>query len=184
MKIKLNNVRLAFPQLWEAKTVNGEGTPAFSATFLIPQDHPQMESLMGVVEAVAKDKWGEKAPAMLKQLRAQDKALCHDGDLKAQYEGFGGVLYINARNTTRPLVIDRDKTPLVAADGRPYAGCYVNALIDVWAQDNNYGKRINAGLQGIQFVKDGDAFAGGGVASEDDFDSCADLSTAEEDSLV
>ena len=34
MKIRLNNVRLAFPALFEAKTVNGEGDPAFSASFL------------------------------------------------------------------------------------------------------------------------------------------------------
>ena len=32
MKLKLNNVRLAFPVLFEAKTVNGEGKPAFSAS--------------------------------------------------------------------------------------------------------------------------------------------------------
>ena len=185
MKIRLNNVRLAFPQLWEAKTVNGEGTPGFSATFLLPLDHPQMNVLQKTIEAVAEEKWGDKAPAILKQLRAQDKALCHNGDLKTQYDGFEGTRYINARNTTRPLVIDRDKTPLISADGRPYAGCYVNALIDVWAQDNNYGKRINASLQGIQFFADGDAFSGGGIASEDDFDSCADLSAAaEEESLV
>ena len=33
MKLKLNNVRLAFPALFEAKTVNGEGDPRFSAVF-------------------------------------------------------------------------------------------------------------------------------------------------------
>ncbi len=33
MKLKLNNVRLAFPSLFEAKTVNGEGDPRFSAVF-------------------------------------------------------------------------------------------------------------------------------------------------------
>ncbi|MDC5277565.1 DUF2815 family protein, partial [Acinetobacter baumannii] len=69
------------------------------------------------------------------------------------------------------------KTPLVQADGRPYAGCYVNAAIELWCQDNNYGKRINASLRGVQFLKDGEAFAGGGVASEDDFE---DLSAADE----
>jgi hypothetical protein len=30
MQLKLRNVRLAFPALFEAKTVNGEGDPAFS----------------------------------------------------------------------------------------------------------------------------------------------------------
>ena len=43
MKIRLNNVRLAFPALFEAKTVNGEGDPAFSASFILASDHPQLD---------------------------------------------------------------------------------------------------------------------------------------------
>jgi hypothetical protein len=82
----------------------------------------------------------------------------------------------------RPLVIDRNRDPLTAADGKPYSGCYVNVSIDVWAQDNKYGKRINAQLKGIQFVRDGDAFGGGAPASPDEFE---DLGVPEEeDALV
>jgi len=29
-------------------------------------------------------------------------------------------------------------------------GCYVNALLELYGQDNKYGKRINASLKGIQ----------------------------------
>ena len=54
--------------------------------------------------------------------------------------------------------------------GRPYAGCYVNAVLEFWAQDNKFGKRVNATLMGVQFFRDGDAFSGGGAASDDDFD--------------
>jgi hypothetical protein len=68
-------------------------------------------------------------------------------------------------------VVDRDRTPLTASDGKPYAGCFVNAVVELWAQDNQYGKRINASLGGVQFAADGDAFGGGGVRTEaDDFD--------------
>jgi hypothetical protein len=49
----------------------------------------------------------------------------------------------------------------------------VNASIELWCQDNNYGKRINASLRGVQFLKDGEAFAGGGVANADEFDDLA-----------
>ncbi len=79
----------------------------------------------------------------------------------------------------RPTVIDRDRTALIQADGRPYAGCYVNAVVDIWAQDNNFGKRINASLSGVQFLRDGDAFAGGGVAAPDDFDDISEGADAE-----
>ena len=170
MKIKLTNVRLSFAQLFEAKTVNGEGKPAFSASFLINPNDPQIAAINAAIEAVAKDKWGAKAEATLKIMRSADKTCLHSGDLKANYDGFEGMMYISSRNALRPLVIDVDKTPLVAEDGKPYSGCFVNASVELWAQDNNYGKRVNATLMGVQFFKDGESFSGGGVADADDFD--------------
>jgi hypothetical protein len=180
MKLKLTNVRLAFPTLFEAKTVNGEGKPAFSASFLISPDDPQVKVINAAIEQVAKEKWGAKAEAVLKQMRAQDKVCLHDGDLKSNYDGFPDNLYVSSRSATRPLVIDKDKSPLAESDGKPYAGCYVNASIELWAQDNNYGKRVNASLRGVQFFRDGDAFAGGGAASEDEFDDITDGATADD----
>jgi hypothetical protein len=97
------------------------------------------------------------------------------------YEGFEGTFHLNASNKVRPTVIDRNKAQLTQADGRPYGGCYVNMLVEIWAQDNNFGKRVNASLKGVQFVKDGDAFAGGTVASPDDFE---DLGIPAEPALV
>lgn len=182
MKIKLENVRLAFPVLFEAKTVNGEGEPAFSASFLMSPDHPSVAKIRAAVEAVGKEKWGAKWPTIRKEIEIKDRTPLHDGDTKASYAGFEGMMYVSARNKVRPLVLDRDRSPLSVIEGKPYAGCYVHASIELWCQDNNYGKRINASLRGVQFVKDGEAFAGGGSASEDDFD---DISVGEdEDSLV
>lgn len=180
MKIALSNVRLAFPQLFEAKTVNGEGEPAFSATFLMEPGHPAAKTLRAAFETVGKDKWGAKWPTVKKEIEAKDRLCLHDGGTKADYAGFEGNLFVSARNKTRPLVIDRDKSPLTAQDGRPYAGCYVNASIELWCQDNNYGKRINASLRGVQFYKDGDAFAGGGAASEDEFEEIAEGADADD----
>lgn len=179
MKIKLTNVRLAFPALFEAKTVNGEGKPAFSAVLLLNPADPQVKAIHAAIDQAGTEKWGAKAPAMLKQIRAGDKTFLHDGDLKSTYDGFEGHVYVSARNEVRPRVIDADKTPLVAADGKPYAGCYVNAIIDVWAMDNNYGKRVCATLMGVQFLRDGDSFAGGRSASADDFDDVSEGADAE-----
>lgn len=173
--VKISNVRLAFPQLFEAKAVNGEGTPAFSAAAILGPNHPALKELNAKGEEVAKAKWGEKAPAILKAMKASDKFVVHDGDTKADYDGYAGNMFINARTKTKPTVIDRDRSPLTVQDGRPYAGCYVNMIVELWAQDNQYGKRINASLRGVQFYKDGDAFAGGGVADAEDFDDLSDM---------
>ncbi len=176
-----NPARLAFAQhLFEAGTVGGEGKPAFSVTVIVGKKHPAIALLTAAEEQVAKEKWGEKAPAMLKAIRAAGKGVVKDGDLKASYDGFEGNSFVSTRSDKRPNVYDRDLSPLVAADGKPYSGCYSHVVVEVWAQDNQYGKRINAQLSGVMFSRDGDSFGGGGTpASPDDF---ADLSA--EESLV
>ena len=178
MKIQIKNVRLAFPALFEAKKVNGEGEPAFSASLLLAPDHPAVAELRNAMEQIGKEKWAAKWPTVKKELEGKDRTALHDGDMKAAYSGFEGNLYVSARNKTRPLVIDRDRSPLSQEDGKPYAGCFVNASIELWAQDNNYGKRINATLRGVQFLKDGEAFAGGTPAEVDEFDDIAEGSGA------
>lgn len=172
MKVKLENVRLAFPQIFEPKAFGTDGTdPAYGASFIFSKTHPAVKLINEAIEAVAKEKWEGKANETLKQLRSADKTCLHDGDGKPDYDGFKDNFFLAARNKARPLVIDRDKSPLTQADGRPYAGCYVVATVDIWAQSNQYGKRVNATLTGIQFFKDGDAFTGAAPASTDDFDS-------------
>lgn len=170
MKITVKNARAAFAQFFEPKAFNGEGKAWYSCSLLIDPADPQVAAIQEAIEKVAAEKWGAKAKEVLKQMRAADKTCLHNGDMKSSYAGFPGNLYISARNSLRPTVVDKDKTPLVASDGKPYSGCYVNAVLELWSQDNKYGKRVNATLMGVQFAADGEAFSGGGVASEDDFD--------------
>jgi len=182
MKLMLTDVRLAFPSLFKAQAFEGSGAPSFGATLLLPPNHKAIAELKKGFATIAKEKWGTKADAVLKSLTATDKLCLHNGDTKEQYDGFTGNMFISARSKVRPLILNTDKSPLTEEDGKPYSGCFVNASIELWAQDNKFGKRINAQLRGIQFLRDGDAFAGGGSpASDDEF---ADLATETEDDLT
>lgn len=164
-KIQLKNVRLSFPSLFSQATFNGE-KGKFEATFLLDKDSQsdQIEALEAAIEAAIKEA-KIKVPS--------DKRCLKDGD-DADYDGYEGQMSFKASTKKRPTVIDRDKTPLVEDDGKPYAGCYVNAIVDIWVQNNNYGKRVNANLYGVQFVKDGEAFGMGDVDVTDDFDEMDD----------
>ena len=180
MKTTIQNVRIAFPAIFEPK-VNDEGRATFSAAFIFAPTSPVKAHLDKVIEEVGAEKWGPKWPALKKQMAAGDNLLIHNGDAKASLDGYEGNLFVNAYNAVRPTVVDRDTSPLVATDGKPYSGCYVIAILDVWAQDNKFGKKINAQLQGVQFYKDGDAFAGGGKAAESgDFAVIAEGADAED----
>jgi hypothetical protein len=166
-RLMLRNVRLAFPSLFEPSSY-GEGEPAYSATLIM--DPQQAEVVDKALAAVAREKWGAKGDAQLKALRATGKVCLRDGDEKPDYDGFAGMMFVAARSKTRPTVVDGQRQPITERDGRIYAGCYVNASVEVWAQDNAYGKRVNATLRGIQFVRDGEAFGGGRPAAADEFD--------------
>jgi len=178
MKILLKKVRISYANIFDAKAFES-GPAKFSASYLFPKDHPCVAQIKAAINDVAKEKWGPKADAVLKTINAAGKGLLHDGDSK-ESDGYAGNLFINASSDKRPSIVDKDgTTQLVRADGRPYSGCYVNAYIQLWAQDNQYGKRINASLAGIQFHSHGAAF-GASDSTPDEFESVED----EEESLI
>ena len=189
MKVNINTpLRGAFLALFEAKSVEGSD-PKFNGKFIVDPASPAVKQLDDAMLEVAEAKWPGKGKAILDKLVKTGKpknvevcfvkeAYAKDGDQESPYDGFEGMYYLSASNAVRPLVIDRDRTPLVAQDGRPYSGCYMNVQVEIWAQDNKWGKGIRATLKGVQFVRDGDAFSGGGVASADDFADLGDGSDA------
>jgi hypothetical protein len=171
--ILLRDVRLAFPQIWEAATVGDSKEAAFSAAFLLHPTHPDLQLIRDTIELVAQNKWPKNWETMLKSIEASDKTCLHNGNRKAEYAGYENNFFVNTRSKTRPTILDANKAPLTQADGRPYGGCYCNSRIQIWATENSYGRRISAQLAGIQFLRHSDAFSGGTVAQTDDFEDVA-----------
>lgn len=164
--IRLTNVRLSYPQLFVAKPPEEGKEPVFSASFLL--DKKQHASLITQIEKmterVALDAFKKKVKLNRVPLR--------DGNEKSDKEGYGDeVMFIGARNAKRPVVVDRDLTPLAATDPKPYAGCYVNATVRLFAFDHKTGgKGVSASLRAVQFVKDGESFGAGPVDAEQEFE--------------
>ena len=156
MSIKIPAARLSFPSLFQMASFNGESTGKYEATFILDKkDHAkQIAEIEAEIARMQKD---------LKVKLAADKICLKDGDDMDRPE-YAGKMTIKASTKKRPLVVNRDKTPIVEDDNIIYAGCYVNAILTLWAQNNAYGKRINAQLDGVQFVRDGEPFGDGGVS--------------------
>jgi len=172
MKVFLKKVRLSFPHLHEANSYEG-GPAKFSASYIFPPDHPAVQELNAAIVKVAAEKWGAKADAILKTLRTAGKTCLRDGDSKADRDEYAGMMFVSASSAKRVKLVDQDgTTPLVEADGKPYGGCYVNAFVEVWAMDNQFGKRICAGLGGVQFHSDGEPF--GASSGNDEFEAVED----------
>ena len=178
-EVFIKDVRISFPQLFEAKPFAGEadGVPYYGGSFLFSKDHPAYAQCQKAIIEVAKAKWKDKTLEVMKAIQEKDKTALHNGDSRT-YSGYAGNYFVQTSRGVddgRPTVVDRKGSPVTAADGLVYGGCYVNAKIQFWAQDNKFGKRVNATLLGVQFVRDGESFSGTPRAARpDEFEDLGD----------
>lgn len=178
MNIKLTNVRLSFPALFKPKAFEGsEDKKSFQASFIMDKKkHADLiEQIKEAIQSVATEKWGKKIPKL--------KGTClNDGADKEDVDGYGEkVMYVSCRSAKRVPVVDVDPSvPLAEEDGKPYGGCYVNASIRIWAQDNQFGKRVNAALRAVQFYKDGEPFGEKPADAEEEFENVSDSGDEDE----
>lgn len=167
-KIRVYDARLSYPKLFHPDSFSIDQKPKFSASIILKENDPQVEQIREVIEEVKKAQWPRSAPRMAREL-------IRDGAEKDQ-DGYGpGVFFINANNDVRPKLRGKYKNEEVSEeDGIFYAGCYVDVILQIWAQDNRYGKAINAALLGVQFRRAGEPMAGGRSAKDDDFEDIDD----------
>lgn len=170
--IMIKGARLSFPSLFKKAVFDGaEGK--YEGTFLFPKSDKKTHKV--IMDAIATIKSENKAKV------GDDKLCIKDGDT-IDYDGYEGMWAVKASNTKRPTVINRDKSPLTEDDEVLYAGCYVDVIINLWYQNNKFGKRVNANLLGVRFVKGGDPFGDGAkVADADEFDDDDDYEDDEDD---
>lgn len=178
-KFTLKGVRLAFPNIFTMGSV-GDGEPAYGARFIVPPDHPQIAEIEAAMAEAAKEKWKETGAAVLKKL-ITDKRVCfsketYTGKNGQPYDGFEDMYSLGARNgkkkdgtILKPTTFNNQNQPTGPDDGLIYGGAKVDASIEIYAQDNDFGRRINCTLRGVRFVEHGSGFGGGSPASSGDF---------------
>ena len=155
IQITVTNARLSYANIFRAKAMEGSTSePKFSCVFLLDKK-TNAKDIKTIQDAIAKQvKEGLKG-----KHPGADKVCLKDGSNKPDVDGYGdGVMYVSAGNVKRPVIVDQKRLPLAEEDGKPYSGCIVNGVFNLWVQDNKYGRRINASLTHVQFVKDGPVF--------------------------
>jgi hypothetical protein len=177
--IKLKGVRLSYPNLFKPavpKTSDGKpgtGEPKFSATFIMDKvrDKAQIDAIkaaMGEMLTEFNVVDGKVQPL------APDKYCLRGGEYKPGKAGYGpDVVFITSSNTANrpPVIVDERLQPMAETDKRLFAGCYVNATIRLWFQNNANGKRINGSLEGVQYVRPGEPFGEAQLEAEDMFEA-------------
>ena len=181
--IKLPRVRLSFPNLFKPRAMQRddgqEGEAKYQATFILDKKKhaPQIKQIQAEIAKMAAQLWkGKSYPA--------NRVALHDGEEKCDIDGYGEeVMYIACSNSKRCPVVNLDGTPIAESDNIIYAGCWVHGSLQLWAQDNNFGKRINASLRAVMFVADGNAFGESTVDPEKEFAEIAGNESGSDDDM-
>jgi hypothetical protein len=154
-EIVLKQVRISYPHLFEPFAMYPSEKAKYSAKFLIPKSNTALvDKIKAEIIELAKASFKDK------KCPPQDKLCLKDGDHTGKDEDKGHWIF-SASEDSRPVVVDQKVNPLTKEDDVVYPGCVVTARVRLWAQDNIWGKRINANLLGVQFVKDGERLGSG-----------------------
>lgn len=176
--IRLTNLVMAFPAIAEPQSY-GDGEPAYGAKFPIEPGSPEQKIIEDAMRAAAREEWKDKGDAVLQMLTEDGKTCFTKKVYRSKktgepYQGFDGKHYLSARNSkTAPTFVDQFGTEVEdrkAIERLAYSGSIVHASLEIWAQDNKWGRRINCTLRGLMTTGRGENFGGGSApASANEF---------------
>lgn len=183
--VQLKHVRIAFiDELFEAGQYEGKGDFRHTATFIVEPGSANDKAIQEAIQKEAVTAWGKKADTMLEDLRGDKKAFSYQKNKKDKtgevYDGFENMMALSGVRKAKdgaPLFLHNVKDPstgkaqrLTGKEGVIYAGCYVNAKVEMWAQTGTY-RGMRCGLLGVQYDAPGDSFGGASRATDDGFDA-------------
>ena len=143
--VLLKRVRIAFPALFEAKSIN-DGDPRFGANFIIEPNSANAKAITAAMKDVADVKWAKKADSVLEELKKKGKVCYVEDEKKSSsgdvYAGFEDMYHISANNASRPSACasgDLSRSMIVGREA-------LDALTEVAlsTQPWTYGHRITS----------------------------------------
>lgn len=154
--MKLKNVELNFVNLLKPSSF-GEQKPKYSAMFVIPEDHPQVQELQEGINQAKIDQWGPKALKMpkLKSPLKKSPYISGKGDTVIP-EGFYYMTISTAynedrANNGRPVLVDAKLNPIDSSSDI-YSGCIANVSFVLKAYNLETSKGVTGYVQGVQVI--------------------------------
>lgn len=156
--------RLSYVHVFEKHSFDGDPSNGkYSTNILIPKTATAtIKAINAAIEAAKQSKWGGKCPKNL-------KSPLLDGDEKEgnNSEVYAGHWYLNAKASTRPGIVGRDKSPIYDEE-EIYSGVWAVVSVTFFGFDVNVNKGVSCGLNNIMKFKD-DEKLGGRASAESDF---------------
>lgn len=179
--VVVKDARLSFPHLHEPQEQeNDDGSvrKSYNCVLMIPKaDNEFLEPFLKQIKVASfeakKRAWGDNPENWPKI--PQSMTCLKDGDNEDHYttprDEYAGhyTLHTSSPVKKKPNVLTNRKNTenrwIKAEEGEkgdPYAGCYVNAIVELYGQKKDPKRkmpnRINGSIQTVQFRRDGEAF--------------------------
>ena len=183
VKVKLNGVRIGYPYLWTPKKFDDASAtekPAYSCRIYLDKnrDAAQIKKVKDAIAEVKKN-------SSLAKVQIPDDKIClrevpadkidENGFIaKTDMVAADTLMLVLRRNAEhgKPAVVNKNPKQVVEEkDDLIYGGCLVNISFGIWPQNNKFGKRINAGLEAVQYFGEGDRFGAAPPSGEKEFEN-------------
>lgn len=183
IKVLIKDVMLGFPALAEPQSL-GDGEPAYGVKLPITPGSANEKLIEDAIREEAKAVWKDKADSILEMLREDGKLCFIKKEYRSKstgevYEGFQKSHYLGTRNAKVQPSIFNQYGEAIEKKGdierQAYSGAIASGVsVEIWAQDNKWGKRVNCTLLGVMLSGEGTSIGGGSPpASADDFAALA-----------
>jgi hypothetical protein len=149
-----------------------KGQMKYSISVLIPKKFPgRIDPLKAAILQAAKEKWGDKALAVISKaryptIRDGDTEVTKDGDPVKETKG---MWVVRTRSDRKPGIVGPNpKEPMHFDDDNCYSGCTFRVSVSVYAYEAEGNRGVTCGLEAVQVCAQGPRIDGR-LAAEDAF---------------
>ena len=171
LRLVLGKHRVTYVHVKEPKAFDEDSTPKYSATILIPYEHPDVAKIQAAIKA-AYDANSQSlfkgmpmtSPKFWNPLRDGAEWL-EEHPEATEYEGH---YFIKAASKSQPAVFDQDGQDVIDLDELAYSGAYMRSVIQAYPF-NNKSKGVGFFLNSLKFMEHGERLSGF-TASADEYE--------------
>lgn len=161
LKMMTPEFRGSFVRLVKPRARSEGKEPEYGLTIVLEKDHSFWRELDDAIERAAEIKWGKVPKGFFHPVK--------DGD---DYDyGFDGCLFVEAKSTERPGVVDTELEDVIDAS-ELYSGAWYRATIrpGAWHHPESNRKGVSIYLDNVQKVRDDEPLGGARAKAADDFE--------------
>lgn len=176
-------IRVSFPTLFTPRSI-GDGAPSYSIVAMFDKKSVEqmayLKSFKQACDKILTEEWPDPATRPRIPTMGHDKSVIKDGDTALNQQGvplseknpeYAGHYIVRAATYSSPPIVvgPGGASDVIVDKNKVYGGCWCQVNMNPYARKRKDNPGISCGLNGVQFVRNGDSFGGGRPQADDMF---------------